>query len=225
MPGGVFGQRLARGGPSYHGRRVLATSQRLWPPDVFREVALVAALSAPKVLLFFGCSQGPYSPYRPVVSKPGFRPIAGRSFRLATRVLALGAALTLPLIVFDDGKRGMAIRVAVVEPPRLALIALCLVRSPHAANILRVRRRKLAEIGAHLLRRVRRRLRRAFLDQLKQLLRLSEGRNDIVLSDFLNVMTTPFYLLSNWVLISCKERKSSPCGKWRLATERPLQPL
>lgn len=219
IPGGVFGQR--------HGARrtfviiglaaFLATIATPVAPYLLSGTGLFAALLGVQLLL--GCSQGAIFPVSAGVFETWF-PSSRWAFvqGLQTMGLALGAAITAPLVASLMATVGWQPALLWTSLPALALIALW---GWYGRNSPRehpsVSAEELAEIGDQDISAVDSQI------TLSRLLRMFGDRNVLLLAISYLCMNYVFYLLSNWVfLYLVQERKFSLLESGWLATAPPL---
>jgi sugar phosphate permease len=179
-------------------------------------VSLFAALLLLQFLL--GCSQAATFPISAGVFEVWFPPRWWASVQgLQTMGLALGAALTPPLISSLMTAMGWQRALLWASLPAIALIALW---AWYGRNTPRehpsVTAHELAQIGNHV----------AAVDariDFKQLLKMLANRNVLLLAVSYLCMNYAFYLLSNWVfLYLVQERKFSVLESGWLAMVPPL---
>ena len=197
LPGGVFGQRQGA-------RRTfviigvaafLATIGMPLAPYVLSGAGLFAALLAAQLLL--GCSQAAIFPVSAGVFEVWFPPRQWTSVQgLQTMGLALGAALTGPLLASLMSTMGWQRALLWVSLPAIGLIG---VWAWYGRNSPRehpaVSAQELDEIGSLELAPVDSKI------DFRQLLRILENRNVLLLAASYLCMNYTFYLLSNWVFL------------------------
>jgi ACS family glucarate transporter-like MFS transporter len=225
MPGGVVGQRLgARRTFVVIGLTAfLATVATPLAPDIFSGRALFFALLVVQVLL--GCSQGAIFPVSAGVFEVWFPPNRWSFVQgLQTMGLALGAALTPPLIASLMVTLGWQRALVWSSLPPLGLIALW---AWYGRNTPRehpaISAQELAEIGGHTAAQATPAAQVDSSIGIRQLLRLLGNRSVLLLAISYMCMNYTFYLLSNWVfLYLVQERRFSLLeGGW-LAAAPPL---
>jgi sugar phosphate permease len=197
LPGGVFGQRQgARRTFVIIGLAAfLATIGMPLAPYMLGGAGLFAALLGAQLLL--GCSQAELSPVSAGVFEVWFPPRQWTSVQgLQTMGLALGAALTGPLLASLMSTMGWQRALLWVSLPAIGLIA---VWAWYGRNTPRehpsVSTQELAEIGTQELALVDSKI------DFRQLLKILENRNVLLLAASYLCMNYSFYLLSNWVFL------------------------
>jgi MFS transporter, ACS family, glucarate transporter len=197
LPGGVFGQRLgARRTLVIIGLAAfLATIGMPLAPYMLTGVGLFAALLAAQLLL--GCSQAAIFPVSAGVFEVWFPPRHWTSVQgLQTMGLALGAALTGPLLASLMATMGWQRALLWVSLPAIGLIA---VWAWYGRNTPRehpsVSTQELEEIGSQEVAPVDSKI------DFRQLLKILENRNVLLLAVSYLCMNYSFYLLSNWVFL------------------------
>jgi MFS transporter, ACS family, glucarate transporter len=232
MPGGVVGQRLgARRTFTIIGLTAfMSTVATPLAPDLFGGRALFIALLVVQVLL--GCSQGAIFPVSAGVFEAWFPPIRWSYVQgLQTMGLALGAALTPPLIASLMTALGWQPALLLTSLPALVLIALW---AWYGRNSPRehpsVSAQELAEIGGAAIGTdgVSQHAAHGSADtessiSLRRLVHLVGNRSVLLLAVSYMCMNYTFYLLSNWVfLYLVQERKFSLLESGWLAAAPPL---
>jgi sugar phosphate permease len=223
LPGGIFGQRLgARRTFVIIGLAAfLATIATPIAPYASSGASLFAALLLLQLLL--GCSQAAIFPVSAGVFEVWFPPERWAFVQgLQTMGLALGAALTPPLIASLMSVMGWQRALLWASLPAVVLIALW---AWYGRNSPRehpaVSPGELAEIGGHSAAQGA-----APVDQnisARQLLNILTNRNVLLLAVSYLCMNYSFYLLSNWVfLYLVQERKFSVLESGWLASTPPL---
>jgi ACS family glucarate transporter-like MFS transporter len=197
LPGGVFGQRQgARRTFVIIGLAAfLATIGMPLAPFVLSGAGLFVALLAAQLLL--GCSQAAIFPVSAGVFEVWFPPRQWTSVQgLQTMGLALGAALTGPLLASLMSTMGWQRALLWVSLPAIGLIA---VWAWYGRNTPRehpsVSTQELTEIGSQELAPVDSKI------DFRQLLKILENRNVLLLAASYLCMNYSFYLLSNWVFL------------------------
>jgi len=197
LPGGVFGQRQgARRTFVIIGLAAfLATIGMPLAPYMLSGAGLFAALLAAQLLL--GCSQAAIFPVSAGVFEVWFPPRQWTSVQgLQTMGLALGAALTGPLLASLMSTMGWQRALLWVSLPAIGLIA---VWAWYGRNTPRehpaVSTQELEEIGSQEVAPIDSKI------GFRQLLRILENRNVLLLAVSYLCMNYSFYLLSNWVFL------------------------
>jgi ACS family glucarate transporter-like MFS transporter len=219
LPGGVFGQRQgARRTFVIIGLAAfLATIGMPLAPYLLGGTGLFVALLAVQLLL--GCSQAAIFPVSAGVFEVWFAPPQWTTVQgLQTMGLGLGAALTPPLVATLMATMGWQRALLWASLPAIGLIAVWAWygrNSPHEHPSMSTQ--ELAEIGSQEV---------ALVDStinFRQLLKILENRNVLLLAASYLCMNYSFYLLSNWVfLYLVQERHFSLLESGWLAVAPPL---
>jgi MFS transporter, ACS family, glucarate transporter len=219
LPGGIFGQRQgARRTFVIIGLAAfVATIATPIAPYVLSGAGLFTALLLLQLLL--GCSQAAIFPVSAGVFEVWFPPHRWAFVQgLQTMGLALGAALTPPLIASLMTTMGWQRALLWSSLPAVALISIW---AWYGRNAPRehpsMSPGELAEIGGQNIAPVDATI------SVKQLLSILTNRNVLLLSVSYLCMNYSFYLLSNWVfLYLVQERKFSVLESGWLASTPPL---
>jgi sugar phosphate permease len=219
LPGGIFGQRQ---GP----RRALvivgiaafvATVATPLAPFWLTGAGLFVVLLMLQLLL--GCSQAAVFPVSAGVFEVWFPPRLWTTVQgLQTMGLALGAALTPPLIASLMSVMGWQRALLWASLPAIALISIWAWYGRDAPREHpSVSAQELAEIGGQDIAQVDTTI------SARQLLHILTNRNVFLLAFSYLCMNYSFYLLSNWVfLYLVQERKFSVLESGWLASTPPL---
>ncbi len=219
LPGGIFGQRQGA-------RRTfviiglgafLATIATPMAPYWLSGVSLFAVLLLLQLLL--GCSQAAIFPVSAGVFEVWFPPRRWTSVQgLQSMGLALGAALTPPLIASLMVVMGWQRALLWASLPAIALIAIwAWYGRDSPREHPSVSAGELAEIGSQNIAPVDTTI------SARQLLNILTNRNVLLLATSYLCLNYSFYLLSNWVfLYLVQERKFSVLESGWLAVAPPL---